>query len=127
MIAKEVVASFWRAMQSNDFELASQWLTEDFENHAPQTDEVIIGRANFAAVNSHYPCAGLWQFNLLSIVAEGNQVVTEVAITDGTAKAVAITFHTVKDNLIHRQKEYWPDNYPPPSWRSPWVTIKQKT
>ncbi len=126
MTAKEVVRAFWQAMQSNDFEHASQWLTDDFENYAPQSSEVVTGRSNFAMLNSHYPAQGKWTFTLNSIVAEGVQVVTDVSVSDGTVAARAITFHTVEHNLIRRQTEFWPDDYPAPTWRGEWVALENR-
>ena len=126
MTAKDVVLQFWQAMRGNDFDAAAQWLAEDFENYAPQSSEVIVGRANFAAVNANYPAAGRWQFDVNTIVAEGDQVVTDVAITDGVVAARAITFHTVVDGLISRQTEFWPDDYAAPAWRAAWVRIDNR-
>lgn len=124
MTAKDVVLSFWKAMETNDFERASQWLSADFENYSPQSAELIRGRGNFAAVNTNYPTDGRWLFAINSMVAEGNQVVTDVSVTDGTVKARAITFHTVENDLISKQREYWPDDYPAPEWRRQWVEIR---
>ena len=120
---KETVIAFWSAMQTNDFSAASMLLTEDFELYWPQSSERIIGRANFAALNTHYPAHGPWRFTVDRILAEGNEVVTEVSVTDGEVKATALTFSTVKNGLIARQVEYWPDPFEAPAWRREWVQI----
>lgn len=119
--AQRVVRDFWRAMASNDFHAASLCLTEDFRLQWPQSDEMIEGRENFAAVNSEYPANGVWTFDLRRIVGEGDQIVTEVGISDGVVKATAITFHTVRGDLIALQREFWPDPFDAPVWRSKWV------
>ncbi len=121
MNEKEVVLAFWKAMESNDFTYASEFLSEDFEGYWPQSSELIAGRENFAAVNTSYPAEGIWTFSIQSIVHEGSQVVTDVKITDGQLKARAITFHTVIDGLIKKQVEFWPDDYEAPEWRKQWV------
>jgi limonene-1,2-epoxide hydrolase len=121
MDAKQTVLSFWQAMESNDFYAASEWLDERYEGIWPQSSEVIRGRDNFAALNSAYPADGLWRFTINSIVAEGNQVVTDVSVTDGSRQDRVITFSTVKGGLIVKQVEFWPDNYPAPEWRAQWV------
>ncbi|MCD4655263.1 nuclear transport factor 2 family protein [bacterium] len=123
MTAKEVVLAYWKAMMSNNFFKAGEWLSEDFECYWPQSSELIIGRKNFAEINTHYPANGKWRFNIISVVCEGNQVVSDVEVTDGAINARAITFHTVENGLIIRQTEYWPDNYDAPEWRQQWVEI----
>jgi len=123
MNPKEIVLSFWEAMQSNDFYKASEWLSHDFQGSWPQSSEIIIGRSNFAEVNTCYPANGKWLFEINSIVCEGSTVVTDVSITDGVQKARAITFHTVESGLITKQVEFWPDEFDAPQWRSKWVKI----
>ena len=123
MSPKETVLAFWDAMRTNDFERASCWLSEDFEGLWPQSSELTIGRANFTAINSQYPADGEWRFELNAIVCEGDQVVTDVSISDGTQQARAITFHTVTDGLIARQVEFWPDPMEAQAWRAQWVTL----
>lgn len=109
-------------MQSNDFDRAAVWLSDDFTLDWPQSRERISGRVDFSAVNTAYPASGIWQFDVLRLLADGDRVVTEVAITDGDMAATAITFHTVQDGRITHQTEYWPDPYPAPHWRAKWVT-----
>ncbi len=123
MNAKEVVKAFWKSMESNDFYRASERLSEDFECYWPQSSELIIGRANFAAINTNYPTKGTWRFRINSILCEGNSVVTDVDVTDGLISARALTFHTVENELIIRQTEFWPDTFEAPEWRRQWVRI----
>lgn len=118
-----VVRGFWRAMDSNDFKAASLWLTDDFRLHWPQSGEVVEGRENFARINAAYPAEGAWAFDLRRVIGDGVQVVTEVGISDGTRRATALTFHTVRGDLIALQREYWPDPFAPPAWRSEWVRV----
>ncbi len=123
MTPREVVESFWQTMRGNDFYAAGRWLADDFECHWPQSSEVICGRDNFAAINTQYPAKGLWRFDIVSLVYEGDTVVTDVLVTDGNVKARAITFHVVDNGLIKRQTEFWPDPFEPPAWRRQWVKL----
>lgn len=123
MSAKEVVIAFWKATGSNDFYKASEWLSEDFECYWPQSSELIVGRTNFAEINTNYPAKDTWRFHINSIISEGNHVVSDVNVTDGTVSARAITFHTVENGLITRQTEFWPDSFEAPEWRRRWVKI----
>jgi len=122
-VSKKIIADFWEAMASNDFEIASKWLHPDFEYYMPQTHEYLQGRSNFAALNAAYPADGQWSFAVQSIISDGENAVSDVIVTDGIRKDRVITFHTLRDGLILRQKEFWPDNYPAPEWRKVWMQV----
>lgn len=122
MEPRAVVEAYWQAMQSNDFVKASRWLSDDFLCDWPQSGERIEGRANFVEINRRYPAAGPWNFDIVRLLEQGREVVTEVVITDGEVEARAITFHTVRGNTICHQTEFWPDLYEAPHWRRHWVT-----
>ena len=121
MTPKEVVENYWLAMQTNDFAKASEWLSENYELTWPMSGERIIGQDNFVAVNSYYPANGEWRFVINSLLADGEEVVSDVSVTDGVVKARAITYSTVKNNLIVKQLEFWPEPYEAPIWRKQWV------
>ncbi|CAH1546449.1 Polyketide cyclase [Vibrio rotiferianus] len=121
MTEKEIVLNFWKAMEGNDFFAAAECLTPDCEVIWPLTKEVIRGRKNFAELNSAYPAEGEWTFTIERILADGEQVVTDVVVSDGVRSDRAITFHTVCEGLICKQVEYWPEEYAAAQWRSKWV------
>lgn len=121
MDAREIVQKYWEAMESNDFSRAAAFLSEGYICRWPQSKELIRGRENFIRINSEYPSEGLWRFRIDRIVAEGEQVATDVSITDGTMRARAVTFHRVVDGAIAEQTEYWPDGYEAPPWRRAWT------
>lgn len=122
-MSERLIREFWGAMGSNDFVHASEWLHPEFEYYMPQTCEYLRGKTAFAALNHGYPAEGQWSFAVQSVVADGQNAVSDVKITDGSMRARAITFHRLRDGLILRQKEYWPDDYPAPGWRKPWVQV----
>lgn len=119
--SREIVQGFWSAMQTNDFHAAAAFLHIDYVLEWPQSGEQIRGRANFVAVNENYPAHGRWEFTIYRIVAESNEVVSDVEVTDGVIRARAITFSTIRDGKIARQIEFWPDPFEAPAWRAEWV------
>lgn len=121
--AQAVVRRYWQVMATNDFHAASLCLTDDFRLQWPQSDEMVEGRADFAALNTAYPANGLWTFDVRRIVGDGTQIVTEVGVSDGVERATALTFHTVRDDLIAFQREFWPDPFEAPAWRAQWVRL----
>jgi ketosteroid isomerase-like protein len=118
---KRIVERFWMAMQSNDFKAAGLVLHDDFILDWPQSGERIRGRSNFVAVNENYPTHGRWEFTLHRLLADGNEVVSDVEVTDGVLRGRAITFSTIQDGRIRSQVEFWPDPYEPADWRKDWV------
>jgi len=118
---KQIVESFWQAMQTNDFKAAGEFLHDDYVLEWPQSGERIRGRANFIAVNENYPAHGRWNFTLHQLLAERNQVVSDVSVDDGVINARVITFSTVQDGKIIHQVEFWPDAFEPAIWRKAWV------
>ena len=118
---KQILENFWAAMETNDFHAASQLLHEEYSLDWPQSGERILGRENFAAVNTNYPAEGKWHFQINHIVAEDNMVVTDVSVTEGKISGRAITFSTIKDEKIWKQVEFWPDPFEAPAWRAQWV------
>ena len=119
--SKQVVESFWAAMQTNDFKRAGELLHEEYSLEWPQSGERIRGRANFVAVNENYPAHGRWEFTVHRIFAEGNEVVSDVGVSDGVITGRVITFSTIRDGRILRQTEFWPDPFEPAAWRAQWV------
>lgn len=121
---KQILENFWAAMETNDFYAASRLLHDDFILEWPQSGESILGRDNFAAVNTNYPSEGRWHFTINHSMAEGDMVVTDVTATDGKIIGRAITFSTIRDEKIWKQVEFWPDPFEAPEWRAQWIQKK---
>jgi len=121
MTSKELVLQFWRYMQANDFRAASTLFADAYVLDWPVSGERIRGRENFVAINEHYPAHGRWHFTLHRCLAEDDQVVTDVTVTDGVVTAKAVSFFTVRQGQIVRQVEYWPEPYEPADWRAAYV------
>jgi len=115
---EDTVREFWRLMATNDFASVKQVLAEGFVVEWPQSNELIRGAENFVRINREYPAHGEWRFTIMRLVASSNDVVTHVAITDGTQAAEAISFFQVAGGKVTRLVEYWPESYAPPSNRA---------
>jgi ketosteroid isomerase-like protein len=118
---KRVVAAFWAAMETNDWRAAGELLADEYVLEWPQSGELIRGRENFAAMNAAYPASGRWRFTVHRLLAEGEEAVSDVGVTDGAITGRAITFSTVRAGRIVRQVELWPDPFEAPEWRAQWV------
>lgn len=119
--SKELIERFWATMQTNDFRAAGELLHDEYILEWPQSRERIRGRANFAVINENYPAHGRWEFMIHRIIAQDNEVVSDVNVSDGVISGRVITFSTIRDGKILRQVEFWPDPFEPAAWRAQWI------
>jgi hypothetical protein len=113
-------------MDLNDFLGAIDWMSDDFECVWPQSGEVIQGGWNYAMINIHYPSYAPWRFVIEDILVQGQQVVSNIHISDGIQQARLIAFSTVNARKIVRQIEYWPESFTAPQWRRQWISCNEK-
>jgi ketosteroid isomerase-like protein len=118
---RQIVERYWQLMNTNDWDAVGALLHDDFLLTWPQSGERIRGRANFSAMNAHYPAAGVWRFSVRHLVADEALAASAVAVTDGARNDEVITFFEPRDGLIWRVTEYWPEPFEPAAWRAPWV------
>jgi hypothetical protein len=114
--SEDVVREFWRLMATNDFRAVSEVLHNEFVLEWPQSAERILRAERFARMNEEYPAHGPWRFSLQRLVAGTDQVVTDVAVTDGVQGARAISFFTVHEGKV--LVEFWPEPYKAPENRA---------
>jgi len=119
----EIVRHYWQLMESNDFESVRTVLAEPFILEWPQSGERIRGAANFVRMNREYPAKGPWRFTINRLFGNGEQVVSDVNVTDGSMQAWVISFFEVSDDKITRIVEYWPEPYPAPENRAHLVEL----
>lgn len=115
--AETVVREFWRRMASNDFASVGAVLAQDFVLEWPQSNERIRGGDNFARMNAEYPAHAPWRFDIVRIVAAGDEAVSDVRVTDGVQVGRAISFFTVAHGRIGRIVEFWPEPFVAPARR----------
>ncbi len=104
-------------MASNDFGSVAEVLADELVVEWPQSGERFRGPTAFVRVNTEYPTQGRWAFTINRLVASGEQVVTQVSVTDGVQSAEPISFFTVREGRIVHLVEYWPEPYAPPAHR----------
>jgi len=116
-MAVKIVERYWELMRTNDFRSVGSVLGAEFVLEWPQSKERIRGRDNFAAMNEEYPCPGRWEFTINRIVGNDDEAVSDVWVTDGVRKARVVSFFSVRDGMIVKMVEFWPEDYPAPENR----------
>ncbi|AXL90130.1 hypothetical protein C4J65_18935 [Streptomyces sp. CB09001] len=120
MESSEVIETLWDRIQARDWAgVAGLIAAEDAVVEWPISLERIVGRENFVAVNREYPEG--WSIRVLKVVAEGDEVVSEVEVPHDTLGVFrAASFWTVRDGQVVRGTEYWTSMGadPRPDWRA---------
>jgi GNAT superfamily N-acetyltransferase/ketosteroid isomerase-like protein len=115
---ERVVRRYWDLMATNDFGAVAAVLASDFTLDWPQSGERIRGAERYARMNTEYPAHGPWRFTLNRLLAQGDEVFTEVDVDDGTQHGRALSCFTLAGGRIRRIVEYWPDPFPAPAHRA---------
>ncbi|EST36497.1 hypothetical protein N566_16225 [Streptomycetaceae bacterium MP113-05] len=118
----KTVETLWKRIQARDWAGVSELLAADIVVEWPVSSERLVGRESFLRVNSEYPEG--WSIRVLRIVADGDQVVSEVEVPHEEMGVFrAASFWTVRGGLITAGREYWtePGSDPSPAWRHRYV------
>jgi len=115
----EVVRALWYRIEKREWTGVADLVAEHAVIEWPASRERFTGRDNYVGVNREYPEG--WSIKVLRIVAEGDQVVSEVEVPHadlGTFRAAS--FWTVAEGRIVRGTEYWTGvgADQPPQWRA---------
>ncbi|MFC9586924.1 nuclear transport factor 2 family protein [Streptomyces yangpuensis] len=118
-----VVARLWERIEARDWDGVAGLIAEDAVIEWPVSGERIVGRANFIAVNSDDGYSDEKPVRVLRILADGDDVVTEVEMPQDHVVYRAVSLWTVRDGEIVGAREYWtsPGQDPAPRWRAGYV------
>lgn len=114
-----VPVQLWLAFEARDWDSAAALLHDDFVAEWPVSNERFVGRDKFIGMNRAYP--GDWHITVERVVAQGDVVVTQVRVDIGSDNSYALSFFDLKDGLIVREVDWWPEPYDPPAWRKAWA------
>ena len=123
MDAGGVIRLLWARIDHRDWLAMGDLLDKNVVLEYPVTGEVFRGRANVVAINAEYPEG--WSIHLLRVVADGEDVVSEVEVPmEGAGTFRVASFWTVRSSRVLHAREYWTSlsAEAPPAWRLPYRT-----
>jgi ketosteroid isomerase-like protein len=115
---RRLVERFWATMNTNDWGEVGALLHDDYTLEYPQSGERFRGRATAVAINAEYPVAGRWMFVVRAIVADAGGAASDVVFSDGAGEHRLQTFFQMRDGLIWRMVEYYPEPFDAPASRA---------
>lgn len=118
----KVIEALWHRIGERDWAGVGALFADGAVVEWPGSNERIVGRTNFVAVNSEYPEG--WTVQVMRIVAQGDLVISEVEVPHATVGLFrSAAFWTIEDGLITHGREYWitVGADPSPLWRARYV------
>ncbi|WP_344178161.1 nuclear transport factor 2 family protein [Kribbella lupini] len=112
---RAVAERYFTTMNARAWSAFGALLTDDVRYELPQTGERITGRGNYLRFNQEYP--GAWQLRVTRLLADGSTASASLLFTVGGRQLVAVVFLELRDGLIARVTDFWPEPYDAPPGR----------
>ena len=112
---RDVVGRYFATMAARDWDAFGTVLAEDVTYEMPQTRERISGRDKYLRFNREYP--GDWTATVTRLIADGTTASGSMNFTVGDHELVAVVYFELRDGLISRVTDFWPEPYEPPAGR----------
>ncbi|MBC9714587.1 nuclear transport factor 2 family protein [Streptomyces sp. TRM66268-LWL] len=113
---RKAVETYWAAAEARDWTAFGEVLADDVVYEMPQSRERIRGKERYLQFNREYP--GDWHVHVLRIVAEGDEAVSWIQVTEGIKEMYAVNLFTADESgRIVAITDFWPEPYEPPAGR----------
>lgn len=122
--SEDAIHAMWSRIDARDWVGLTDLLAEDCVVEWPASNELILGRDNFVAVQSEYPEG--WAIRVLRVIAGAETVVSEVEVPhEGVGVFRAVSLWTVAGGKVTHGREYWISvgGDERPEWRRPLTVI----
>jgi hypothetical protein len=113
--ARVLVIAFAAALEHRDWEAFAALLAPAVVYELPQTRERIRGRERYVRFNAEYP--GDWHVEPQLVLGDGNNGCLLFRWTLDDDSMLAVAFFEVRDGLITKVTDLWPEPYEPPPGR----------
>ena len=113
--SREVVRRYFGTMAAREWDAFGEVLAEDVVYELPQTGERVVGRERYLAFNREYP--GDWRLEVTRLVVDGDSAAASMNFTVGDELMVGLVFLEVRDGLVCKVTDFWPEPYVAPPGR----------
>lgn len=119
--AHQVVAAYWAAAESRDWDTFAGLVADQVVYEAPQTRERVRGRSAYMRFNVEgFP--GDWHLRVERIVGEARHAASWVEFSDAGERYPGLCFFDLdEDGRIARITDFWPGPAELPDSRAPLV------
>lgn len=113
-----IVSAYWAAADARDWAAFSDLLADDVLYEAPQSQERVSGKEAYLRFNIEgFP--GDWHLTVVRIVADDlGGAASWIQMTDSDGSYPSLAFFDLRDGLIVRITDFWPQEYEPSAGRA---------
>lgn len=113
--ARALVIAFAEALERRDWDAFSALLAPDVVYELPQTRERILGRELYVRFNAEYP--GDWHVHPQLVLGDDHDGCLLFRWTLHGETMLAVAFFEVREGVIAKVTDLWPEPYEPPPGR----------
>lgn len=108
---REFVLQHWQLANTRDWAGFARLLHADFVYEAPQSRERIRSAAGYVDFFATWPQP--WRAEVLKCIADDASVLTLIDFISSAPTMTGLTIFDLRDGLIVKVTDYWPDPYEP--------------
>lgn len=108
---RELVLLHWQLANARDWAAFGRLLHPDLLYEAPQSRERIRSALGYVDFFATWPQP--WRVDVLKCIADDDSVLTKIAFISSAPTMTGLTIFDVRDGLIARVTDFWPDPYEP--------------
>lgn len=112
MTMRQLLVQHWQCANARDWDGFARTLHPEVEYRVPQTRELLCGAAALLDFYRSYP--GAWTLELTRLLLDGDQAVSCTAFHVEQQTMTGIAFFQLRDGLVWRIEDWWPESYLPP-------------
>lgn len=112
---RSLVRAFAGSLERRDWNAFAALLADDVVYELPQTRERIRGRERYVRFNAEYP--GDWHVQPVLVLGDEHHGCLLFSWTLDDESMLAVAFFEVRNSLIVKVTDLWPEPYEPPPGR----------
>ncbi|MGM9482064.1 nuclear transport factor 2 family protein [Roseateles sp. NT4] len=111
LATRDLVLLHWRLANVQDWDGLGRLLHAEMTYEAPQSRERIRSPLGYVDFFATWPQP--WRAEVLRCIADGSSAMTQISFISSAPPMMGLSLFDLKDGLIVKVTDYWPDPYEP--------------
>ncbi len=108
---RDLVLRHWQLANAQDWDGLGRLLHAEMSYEAPQSRERIRSPLGYVDFFATWPQP--WRAEVLRCIADDSSAMTQISFISSAPPMMGISLFDIKDGLIVKVTDYWPDPYEP--------------